>query len=845
MGIPAGTKLGRYEIRSQLGVGGMGEVYLARDTKLDRKVALKILPADVAADRGRMNRFVQEAKAASALNHPNIITIYEIEQIDSVNFIATEFIDGGTLRERMRPASVKLGEVLDVAIQTASALSAAHAAGIVHRDIKPENVMLRRDGIVKVLDFGLAKLTAPESTTVDTQAPTKFKTDPGTVVGTAIYMSPEQARGMEVDVRTDIFSLGVVLYEMVAGCLPFEGSTRSEVMASILSEQGPQPLARYAREAPAELERIVSKALRKNRDERYQTIKDLLIDLKDLKRELELKAQLERTSRQQISSQAVTPPNNETAITEDEQARTAQTRTQLMRATSNAEYLVSQMKDHKRGLLLALGLVLIGAIAVSYFLILKRGSALLANGPQIKSIAVLPLDNLSGDPSQDYFADGMTEALTTELAKIGSLQVTARPSAMQFKGARKPLPEIARDLNVDAVVVGSVIRSENRVRISAQLIRAATGQNLWADNYERDLRDVLALQSEVARGIASAIKVKLTSEEQARFGNARAVNPEAQEAYLRANYDFNEGLLHFNEGSGGEVKGAELIEKSIEVYQQAVRLEPNYALAYAGLARSYHWRAKYPEAKEAAMKAIQLDDTVAEAHGALGYTLWQTWDWAGAEREIKRSIELNQSSVYSGHWVYAYYLSSVGRHDEAIREIKLAQELDPLILLIKVDVGDTLFFARQYDRAIEQYQSILDLHPNQVGAHSGLGRAYALKGMYEKAIGEFRRATELSNGAPAAKSLLAWGYAISGNRSEAVRILDELNQMAKQQSVDPWLTVKIYAALGEKDQAFAVLEKLYNDHSEELVFIKTNPVLDKLRSDPRFADLERRVGFPQ
>jgi serine/threonine protein kinase/tetratricopeptide (TPR) repeat protein len=845
MTLSEGTRLGRYEIRSKIGEGGMGEVYLAQDTKLDRKVALKILPADVAAHHDRMRRFVQEAKAASALNHPTIITIYEIEQIDSVNFIATEFIDGETLRQRMRSAAIKLSEVLDVTAQIAGALSAAHAAGIIHRDIKPENIMLRLDGIVKVLDFGLAKLTAPESTTVDTQAPTRFKTDPGTVVGTAIYMSPEQARGIEVDARTDIFSLGVVLYEIVAGRLPFEGSTKSEVLASILSEKEPQPLARYAREVPAELERIVSKALRKNRDERYQTIKDLLIDLRDLKRGIELQAQLDRTLEQQLSSRSKTQRSKEPAIAEEEQVRTAQTKMEVMRATSNVEYLVSQMKGHKRGVLLALSLVIIGAIGVSYPLFLKRGSPPLANEPQIKSIAVLPLDNLSGDSSQDYFVDGMTEALTTELTKIGSLRVIARPSAMQFKGARKPLPEIAHELKVDAVVVGSVIRSENRVRISAQLIRAATDQNLWADSYERDLRDVLTLQSEVARGIASAIKVKLTSEEQARFGNARAVNPEAQEAYLKAVYDFNEGLLHFNERPGSEAKGAELIEKSIGVYQQAVKLEPNYALAYAGLARSYHWLRKFPEAKEAAMKAIQLDDTVAEAHGALGYILLASWDWTGAEREIKRSIELNQSSVYSGHWVYAFYLSSVGSHEEAIREIKLAQELDPLILEIKVAVGNTLFLARQYDRAIEQYQSILDLHPNSVEAHQGLGKAYALKGMYEKAIGEFRRATELSNGAPVSKSLLAWGYAISGNRSEAVRILNELNQMAKQQSVDPWLTARIYAALGEKDRAFAELEKVYNDHSGELVFIKTNPMLDNLRSDLRFADLVRRVGVPQ
>jgi serine/threonine protein kinase/Tol biopolymer transport system component len=368
MPLSDGTRLGRYEIRSKIGEGGMGEVYLAQDTKLDRKVALKILTADVASHRDRMSRFVQEAKAASALNHPNIITIYEIEEIDSVNFIATEFIDGETLRERMRSAPMSFAEVLDVAIQTASALSAAHAANIVHRDIKPENIMIRGDGIVKVLDFGLAKLTAAESATVDTQVPTRFKTDPGTVVGTAIYMSPEQARGMPVDARTDIFSLGVVLYEVVAGRLPFEGSTSGEVVAAILSEKKPQPLARYSREVPAELERIVSKALRKNRDERYQTIKDLLVDLKDLKRELELQAQLERRVASELGSRATTEIS-EPAMAETAPTQVAQTGADsTARTTSSAEYIVSQIKSHKRGIAIAVAALIVIAGGLAFWL---------------------------------------------------------------------------------------------------------------------------------------------------------------------------------------------------------------------------------------------------------------------------------------------------------------------------------------------------------------------------------------------------------------------------------------------------------------------------------------------
>jgi serine/threonine-protein kinase len=832
LSIPTGTKLGRYEIRSQLGAGGMGEVYLAEDTKLDRKVALKILPAEFAGDRGRMSRFVQEGKAVSALNHPNILTIYEIDEADSVHFIATEFIDGETLRQRMKTAPLKLAYVLDVIAQIAGALSAAHNAGIVHRDIKPENIMLRRDGIAKVLDFGLAKLTERLlMDTVDNEAPTSFKTDPGTVVGTAVYMSPEQARGMGVDARTDIFSLGSVLYEMVSGRLPFEGSSIGEVVASILSEKEPQPLARYAREVPAELERIVLKALRKEREQRYQSVKELMLDLLSLKQQLEFEARLERSLPSELESPAA-------VVT---QSSTAEANTNPIRnPTLKIERMSGAFVRWRSAILAAAAVLVLLAVPLGYLLLFRNAPA--TAQPEIKSLAVLPLENLSGDPAQDYFADGMTEELIASLSKIGNLRVISRTSVMQYKSARKPLKEIARELGVDAVVEGSVLRSGDRVRITVQLIHGATDRHLWAESYQRDLRDILALQSEVGRAIANEIRIKLTSQAQSLLANARPVNPKALEAYLK-------GRDYFNQGINKPVRKEhdDLLKSSITYFEQAINIDTDYALAYAGLAQACHWLASgglpefYPKSKEAVTRALQLDDTLAEAHAALAFILqFYDRDWAGSEREYKRAIELNPSGIHHG---YALYLSELGRHEEAIKEIKLAEESDPLVIPLKTNIGFIYLNARQYDRGLEQFRRVLELEPNNQGMHSNIGRVYVHQGMYNEGIAELRTGA----GSNASRSaLLAWAYAVSGNRSEAIKILDEsLKWLTSGGTVSKVNLAAVYAALGDKDQAFAWLEKSYEERPGSISFLKVNPVFDSLHSDPRFTDLLRRSGFPQ
>jgi serine/threonine protein kinase len=577
MTLASGTRLGRYEIRSKIGAGGMGEVYLAQDTKLDRKVALKILSADVAANHNRMRRFVQEAKAASALNHPNIITIHEIDLTDSVHFIATEFIDGETLRQRMNGAPIKLCEVLDLAAQIAGALSAAHAAGIVHRDVKPENIMLRRDGIVKVLDFGLAKLSEKAETgTVDTEAATKglVQTEPGVVVGTAAYMSPEQARGLLVDARTDIFSLGVVIYEMVAGQAPFGGATRSDLIVALL-ERDPRPLARFTPEAPAELERMVMKTLAKDREERYQTAKDLLIDLKRLRQRLEVEAEIERTAEPHEKSsevKAVATGSEQTAVATARAATVETGDAAVALSTSSAANLVKEVTLHKRGALIILA-VLVAATIVAYIAYSRYAGARRAG--TIRSVAVLPFVNKTNDADSEYLSEGISESLINSLSQLPGLKVIARNSSFKYKGPDVDQQEAARALGVDAILTGRVSQLGDNLVISAELVNARDNIQEWGERYNRKRVDVLQLPSDISREIAATLRLKLTNAEQQQLAKRETVNPQAYELLLK-------GRLYKNKFWGTEDE-----KKAIEYYQQAIAVDPAFALAYAELSSSY------------------------------------------------------------------------------------------------------------------------------------------------------------------------------------------------------------------------------------------------------------------
>jgi eukaryotic-like serine/threonine-protein kinase len=825
----AGQTVAHYKILSLLGEGGMGKVYLAEDTKLHRKVSLKFLSHSLTDDRQRLRRFEHEARAVSALNHPNILTIHEIGEVDGRRFIATEYIEGQTLRERLR-SGLDIDEAIDIAIQVASALVAAHRVNIIHRDIKPENIMIRTDDrLVKVLDFGLAKMAQP--TSINALADSKIdtalmaNTAPGVVMGTVAYMSPEQTRGETVDERTDIWSLGVVIYEMVAGCSPFVAGTSNEIISAILSKEAPAPLTRYSHVVPERLEEIVEKALAKNKDERYQTSKDLLIDLKRLKQSLEFKAGIERSTSPETLGAASDGQSSD--------ANTLLTKggTPNITPASNAEYVVSKIKSHKRGVALGLAVMLLTAGGVLIYSWRLRQAAI-PTQPEIKSLAVLPLTNLSGDPDQEYFADGITEALISNLAQIRSLRVISRISAMRYKGTNKSLPEIADELNVDAVIEGSVQRSGGRVHITARLVPATTDSPIWSRDYDRDLSDLLKLQSEVARAVADEIRIQVTTNERARLASARSVDPQAHEAYLL-------GRFHLSK------KNEEDLRQAIENFERAIQIAPDYAAAYGGLAEAWQergiWGAKtFTEveapARTAALKAIKWDEQLAEGHMMLAQLKYiYDWDWAVAEQEFKRALELDPGSLYV-HRPYAVFLMAVGRHADALNEVERAAKLDPLSSETQSNFGRILYRARKYEEAIPHFHRALELEPGNYSAHIRLGDVYAKLGRYDDAIAMFEKAALLrSDGMHPIR--LARVYALMGRQREARQLMNGVKGGAFD-------TAGVYVALGDPDEAFRILEKAVEERNSLLVFFKEDPTFDNLHSDPRWQQLIRRMNFP-
>jgi len=811
----AGKTLGHYKVLSLLGAGGMGDVYLAEDALLGRKVALKLLPPHYTRDQNRLHRLKQEARAASAFNHPNILTIHEIGDVDGLHFIATEFIEGETLGQRMKTGEMNVGDALDVAVQVANALATAHAAGIVHRDIKPDNIMVRTDGIVKVLDFGIAKLTEPWNNDfneslgkisqlpahpmkpgeIHPEIPVPADTIAGVVIGTARYMSPEQARGQDIDARTDIWSLGVVLYEMVAGRPPYEGKTVRETVSSIL-ECAPVRLKRHAPQAPVELEQILRKCLEKDRKHRYQSAQELLDDLKDLRRRIEIG---------------------------------------VARETGGGWRTL--FKTRYAPAAAGFWVMLIGAAL--FYAWLSRGAPA-TPVPKIKSLAVLPLENRSRDSAQDLFTDGMTEALIDNLAKIGALRVIAHTSVMRYKGKQTSLPQIARELNVDAVVEGSVLRSGEQVRLAARLIHVSTGTQLWADSYERHVHNIENLQQEAARDIAAEVRIALTPQEHKRLTDARPVNAEALEAYLKGRSCLDE-------------RNEEALKTAITYFNEAVEKDPGYALAQVALSDAYfalgtvNVGALSPaEALDkggaAALKAIQLDDSLAEAHTALGVIKLYSWKWSEAEREFNNAIELNPNYAPAHSW-YAIYLTAQGRLGEAIARIYRAREIDPLSPHISQNVGWILHYARQYDEEVEQYRRALDLDPNFLFARLRLAGVFLEKRLFSEAIGEYERAAGISNRSPSTLGGLGNVYAVAGRRSEARQILAELLALRKRRYVNPHCIDVIYLGLGDRDRALEWLEKSYRERSYATVFLKVDAQFDILRSDPRFQDILRRVGL--
>jgi serine/threonine protein kinase/tetratricopeptide (TPR) repeat protein len=787
-----GQTISHYRILEKLGEGGMGVVYKAEDTKLGRPVALKVLPRQALVTDEDKTRFAREAQAAASLSHPNVAMIHEFDEVDDPTtggkfaFIAMEYVDGETVKQKIKPVGaihespLPLDELLKIAIAVAEGLAKAHEKGIIHRDIKSDNVMISRDGVVKIMDFGLAEIAGRSRVTKE-----------GMTVGTVAYMSPEQALGEKLDQRTDIWSLGVVMYEMITGRLPFSGDYEQAIVYRILNEE-PEPITSLRSNVPMELERIIKKAMQKDRSERFQSVGDLLVDLRSLRKQVE----------SAISVQVPAP----------------------------------KVGPKRRRVFLYGGLAGLAAVVVVIALNLFPGKT-----EVIDSLAVLPLDNLSREPEQEYFVEGMHEALITELSKISALRVISRTSAMQYKGVKKPIPQIARELDVKGLIEGSVLREADRVRITVQLIHGATDKHLWARSFDRELRSILDLHSEVAQAIATEIQATLTPAERALAVRTRPVKPDAYEAYLRGRFYWNQ-------------RTPDGFQEAAEYFQKALESDPSYALAYAGLADNYVQQATwgivspedgYPRAKAAATRALEIDNSLAEAHSTLGYVLrdWD-WDWEGAERAFRRALELNPNYPTAHHW-FAFYLSSVGRHEQAISEIKRAQVLDPLSVIITSNVGRIQYYARQYSEAEKSVRKALEMNANFAEAHANLGLIYLTTDRVTEAAASLRRAVELYPPRPEYRSALAEAYALTGKRHEAQRLLEQLEKEFQDRHVPAGQIALVYARLGKKDRAFHWLEKSVEQRDWWRAQMKVEPRFDFLRTDRRVQDLLRRMNFPE
>ena len=792
-----GDTIGHYEICGSIGSGGMGEVYLATDLVAGRKAALKLLPLRFTGDAERLKRFQQESRAVVGLNHPNIVTVYEIGEDHSIHYIASELIEGQTLRQRLTRGPMQLTEAIDVAIQVASALAAAHQAGIVHRDIKPENIMLRTDGYVKVLDFGIAKLaeSAFVEATADRAVSARLaETNLGSILGTVRYMSPEQACGAQVDNSTDIWSLGVVLYETITGHAPFTGRTPEEVMSAIL-EKEPLPLTRCVKHAASEIQQIASKMLRKARSQRYRSAHELVQALKGLRHKLEVEAELKRST---IAS--------------------------------------------RLGRKAAIAVLLFALFVAGFVLTLPfyRDRDLRTSSPLQKSIAVLPFENASKDPNAEYLSEGISEGLINSLTELQRLRVVARSTAFHYKGKDVDPRRVGRELQVAAVLTGRVRQAQDSLSVQVDLVDAVTGAQLWGEEYHRKISDVIAVKQTIAREVTEKLKLKLSGEEQRRLAKGDSTNTEAYRSYLRGRYFWDK-------------RTPDGIKQAMAEFQQAIERDPHFALGYVGLADCYTGLTFYnfaappeamPKAKESAIKALSLDNTVAEAHASLGHILMNyDWDWPTAEKEFKRSIELKPDYATAHQWYAIHYLTATGRLESAVQEMKKALELEPASLVMNTFMGATFYYAGRYDEAIDQCHRTVEMDPNFAVAHWHLGLAYEQKHVFNKAIEEFQKAISLSQGSPLMVAALGHAHAKSKNTNEANKILDELSEFSKHEYVSPLGIAEIYVALGNNEKAFQLLEKAYADRSFHLVNINVSPHFVELRSNRRFQDLERRIGL--
>jgi serine/threonine protein kinase/tetratricopeptide (TPR) repeat protein len=833
--------IAHYRILRRLGKGGMGEVFLGEDTKQHgRKVALKVLPEEVTRSETRLRRFKQEARAVLALNHPNILTIFEIGQANNTYYIATEFIEGETLRQCIWREPLKLDEALGVGIQIAMALEAAHAAGIVHRDIKPENVMLRqdrfvRDRIVKVLDFGLAKLTErdapsdPDAVTIPIT-----ETNPGAVLGTSGYMSPEQAQGESVDERSDIFSLGVLFYEMVAGEPPFKGKTDSHTRVSIIDHE-PVSLLEHAAGAPRQLERIVSKALAKDRTKRYQTVTDLKLDLEQLRDEIHLSSSSSGDSLRDSSG-----------------PRETETISSITRERDHVETLadydpIQKSKDeHKEREAQKrwAGYIALGALA----LIIVLGIFYARSGPgaAINSVAILPFVNDSNDPNAEYLSDGITESIINSLSQLPNLKVMSRNASFRFKGQKADPQEVGRNLNVGAVLTGRLVKLADRLVIRTELIKVEDGSQLWGAEYSSSLADIFSVQDEVSKKISQSLRLRLSGEDEEKLSKRYTKDTEAYQLYLKGRYFWNK-------------RNEEGFRNAIDYFKKAEERDPTYALAFSGLADSYALLSdigvarpidEMPKAKAAAQKAVDADPMLAEAYTSRAFAkLSYDWDWLGAEADFQQALKLNPKYPTAHQW-YASYLMQMGKFERAKAEIEEAHNLDPLSPIINSNSGLYSYYEHNYDDAIAKYKLTLQSDPDFWVAHHYLALANVQKGKYDDAINELRALIkappsgpipdQVIESEPEASASLGFAYAMAGKTAEAQDILHKLETLEQHRYVSGLYFAIVYAGLKDNDRAVEYLNKAFESRHPGLVLIRIEPIFDGLRSDARFKQLVSR-----
>jgi eukaryotic-like serine/threonine-protein kinase len=795
MTLSAGIRLGPYEVVGPLGKGGMGEVYRGRDTRLDREVAIKVLPDRLAKDSEALARFEREAKILAALSHPNVLAIHDVGKENGVAFTVMELLEGETLRGRLSRSRPPWREAMEIAVAVAEGLAAAHSRGVFHRDLKPENVFLVSDGRVKILDFGLARRD-PASLPIDrSRLPTATQhTEPGTVMGTVGYMSPEQVSGGPGDARSDIFSLGCVLYEMAMGLRAFSGTTGAETMAAILRDPPPENATRR-HEIPPDLSRVISHCLEKRPEQRFQSARDLAFDLKAI----------------------------------------------LAGTGVGSSLPVPHARRSLAPWLLASGIAVLAIVAA--FNLTRRPSELVSDASTIRSLAVLPLENVSKDPEQDYFVDGMTDELITDLSKISGLRVISRSSVMRYKATKKPIREIARELGVGYLVGGRVLRSGDRVRITAELIQVRPEKNVWAESYERDVKDVLKIQGEAAKAIAGEIRIHLRPEEARHLDSAPEVNAQAFQNYLRGRY-------YWWKNTPAEY------EKSLEFYRRSIEEDPAYAAPYSGMSDAYLSmvfsgilppKGNIEKAEAAASKAIALDPSLPEAHFSLASAKYAfNWNFAAAEPEFRKSLELSPRNPFVLRF-YGAFLRSMGRFGEAIQLYRQAQECDPLSAETTKALGAAYFWAGQYDRAIAEYKKALALDPEFQALHDYLADAYTRKKMYREAVAEWQKEFAMLGDQASADAVGRSFESVGFQKTRDTLLRSKLESLQAQMRdgyVPPSFLAAVYAELNEKDEAFRWLEKAYDERHPSLAYLKTDPEFENLRSDPRFRDMVRRVGIP-